>query len=100
MTSWTLWTRPRSAVAYMLAVELLTIAGTTWASLSESVVQGEFVRFAVIVILAVLAAEVGRRVERMRRRLANTPHINLTSVWTVPAALLTTSSLMAVTVVI
>jgi diguanylate cyclase (GGDEF)-like protein len=54
----------------------------------------------VIVTLAVLAAEVGRRVERIRRRLATTPHVNLTSVWTVPAALLTTSGLTAATVVI
>lgn len=100
MLRWTLWTRPRPAVVYLLTVELLTIAGSAWYSVTRPITQQELIRFVVIVTLAVLAAEVGRRVERMRRRLAETPHINLASVWTVPAALLTTPSLMAATAMI
>ncbi len=100
MTSWTLWTRPRPAVIFLLTVELATIAVSVWAILERSITRQELIHFVVIVTLAVTAAEVGRRVERMRRRLAETPHINLASVWTVPAALLTTPSLMAATAVI
>jgi diguanylate cyclase (GGDEF)-like protein len=100
MTHWTLWGRPRPAVLFLLTVELLTLGGTAWATVARPVGRPELISFAVIVTLAVLASEVGRRVERMRRRLADTPHINLVSVWTVPAALLTTPSLMAATAMI
>jgi diguanylate cyclase (GGDEF)-like protein len=100
MTRWTLWTRPRKAVAFLIAVELLTLAGATWASLAQPIGRRELITFAAIVTVATVTAEVGRRVERMRRRLAETPHINLTSVWTVPTALLTTPSLMVATAMI
>ncbi|HEU5474878.1 MAG TPA: GGDEF domain-containing protein [Actinophytocola sp.] len=100
MTRWTLWARPRKAVAFLLTVELLTVAGAVWASLNQSITRRELIIFGAIVTIAVVTAEVGRRVERMRRRLAETPHINLTSVWTVPTALLTTPSLMVATAMI
>jgi diguanylate cyclase (GGDEF)-like protein len=87
-------------VVFLLTVELLTLAGSGWAAVALPVTGEQLIRFAVIVTLAVLAAEVGRRVERMRRWLADTPHINLASVWTVPAALLTTPSLMAATAMV
>jgi diguanylate cyclase (GGDEF)-like protein len=100
MTSWTLWTNPRRVVAYVLGVELLTIALTVWTSLAGSVTQTDLTRFAAIVILGLLAAETAKHVERMRRHLADALHVNLTSVWTLAASLLTTASLAVATVVI
>ncbi len=56
--------------------------------------------FAIIVGLGVLAAEATRRVERMRRRFSDTPHVNMSSVWTLSAALVTTPALAAATTVV
>src|SRR5262245_45490606 len=82
MPGWTLWTRPRGAVAFMLGFELLTVALAAWAVSTHPTTQRDVAHFLVIAVLGVAAAEVSRHVERLRRRLAETPHVNLTSVWT------------------
>ncbi|MCR6487700.1 GGDEF domain-containing protein [Amycolatopsis sp. OK19-0408] len=41
-----------------------------------------------LLVLGVLQSETGRRVERIRRRVSGTPHINMTSVWTFAGVLL------------
>lgn len=53
--------------------------------------------FAVIVAMGMLVAEVTKRVERMRRRFSDTPHVNMSSVWTFSAALCTSPALAATT---
>ncbi len=98
--SWRLWTKPRRIVGYVLAVELLTVVLSTWATLEHSITSSDLVRCAVIVALALLAAEAARHVERMRRHLADTPHVNLSTVWMLPASLLTAPGLMVTTVAI
>jgi diguanylate cyclase (GGDEF)-like protein len=100
MTSWMLWTRPRRVVGYVLGVELLTVGLSIWAGFAHTITRSDFNRFIVIVALALLAAEAAKHVERMRRHLADALHVNLTSVWTLAAALLTTPSLAVTTVVI
>lgn len=100
MTSWMLWTKPRRVVIYVLGVELLTVALATWASVAGSITRTDLTRFAAIVILGLLAAEAAKHVERMRRHLADALHVNLTSVWTLAASLLTTPSLAVAAVVI
>ncbi|HEX3587983.1 MAG TPA: hypothetical protein VHV74_00025 [Pseudonocardiaceae bacterium] len=47
-----------------------------------------------------VAAESTRGVERMRRWFSDTPHVNMSSVWTLSAALLTTPALVAATAAI
>jgi diguanylate cyclase (GGDEF)-like protein len=100
MTTWMLWTRPRRIVCYVLGVEFLTVVLAIWAGFAHTVTRPDVMRFATIVVLALLAAEAARHVERMRRHLADALHVNLTSVWTLAAALLTTPSLATATVVI
>ena len=100
MTSWKLWSKPRPGVVFLLAVELLTIVISIWAILAQSITRVDLVNFAVIVILGLGAAEASRQVERIRRHMASTVHVNLSSVWTLPAALLTAPSLAIATVVI
>jgi diguanylate cyclase (GGDEF)-like protein len=100
MRSWKLWTRPLPAVAYLLGVDVLAAALLVWGTLASPVHSAELPTFTVIVVLGVLAAETSRYVERIRRRLAETPHVNLTSVWTLSAALLTSPGLMLATTVI
>src|SRR2546430_6987632 len=100
MKSWRLWAKPRRVVGYVLAVELLTVGLSGFASFTQPVTWPELTRFAVIVGLALLTSEAARHVERMRRHLADTPHVNLSSVWMVPAALLLTPSLMVLVVAV
>src|SRR5690242_19646652 len=100
MKSWRLWAKPRRVVGYVLAVELLTVGMSVAASFAQRVTWPDLIRFAVIVVLALLTSETARHVERMRRHLADTPHVNLSSVWMVPAALLLPPSLVLPIVVV
>ncbi|EOD67444.1 diguanylate cyclase [Amycolatopsis vancoresmycina DSM 44592] len=52
----------------------------------------------VLLVLGVVQSETGRRVERIRRRVSGTPHINMTSVWTFAGVLLLPPLLLAVLV--
>jgi diguanylate cyclase (GGDEF)-like protein len=53
---------------------------------------------AVLLGFGVVQSETGRRVERIRRRVSGTPHINMTSVWTFAGVLLLPPLLLAVLV--
>jgi diguanylate cyclase (GGDEF)-like protein len=52
----------------------------------------------ILLALGVLQSETGRRVERIRRRVSGTPHINMTSVWTFAGVLLLPPLLLALLV--
>jgi diguanylate cyclase (GGDEF)-like protein len=100
MKSWRLWAKPRRVIGYVLAVELLTVGMSVAASFAQQVTWPDVIRFAMIVVLGLLTSETARHVERMRRHLAVTLHVNLSSVWMVPAALLLPPSLVAPAVVV
>lgn len=97
---WRLWNLPRSALVYLVAVEIAALAATVSLALRYPVTQSSAARFVVIVALGVLAAEMTRGVERMRRQFSDTPHVNMTSVWMVCAALFATPALGAATAVV
>jgi diguanylate cyclase (GGDEF)-like protein len=100
MTGWMLWTKPRRGIVYMLAVEALAVGISVWVAFALPVTRRDLVFCVVITTVGIVATETSRQVERMRRRLASTPHVNLTSVWTLSAALLTTPSMAATTTVL
>ncbi|MFI5607484.1 GGDEF domain-containing protein [Amycolatopsis sp. NPDC051903] len=64
-------------------------------SLLVPVTAGELRLFALISGLAVAQTEITRQIERQRRMLSRGPHINVTSVWLLPAALLVPPQLVA-----
>lgn len=97
---WQLWRLPRPAGIYLIAVEVVAVAVTVVLSVGHPVSTSAALYFTVIVGLGVLAAELTRSVERMRRRFSDTPHVNMTSVWMVSAALFTTPALGALTAVV
>ncbi|ALG15711.1 diguanylate cyclase [Kibdelosporangium phytohabitans] len=55
----------------------------------------QILMFGVLAVLGVLQAETSRKIERARRSLNVTPHINMTSVWMLPAILLLPPQLIA-----
>ncbi|MEU4669361.1 diguanylate cyclase [Amycolatopsis sp. NPDC023774] len=64
-------------------------------SLLVPVTAGQLELFALITGLAVAQTEITRQIERQRRMLSRGPHINVTSVWLLPAALLVPPQLVA-----
>jgi diguanylate cyclase (GGDEF)-like protein len=87
-------------VAYLLVVEVLAVASTVVLGVRHPVTGPNLRYFGIVVVLGLLAAEATRGVERMRRWFSSTPHVNMSSVWTLSAALLTSPSLAAATAVV
>jgi diguanylate cyclase (GGDEF)-like protein len=100
VTRWKLWSLPRRVVAFVLAVEIAAVVLTLLLDWFTPVSRSDLFRFGVLVVLGLLAAEVTRAVEQMRRRFSDTPHVNMSSVWTLAAALLVTPTLATATAVI
>ena len=88
--AWSVWSIPRSARAFLFAVEALA-AGVTVALLAtEQLRFSALADFGVLIALSVGYAEVGKRSERMRRYLAAgqpAPHPNPLSIWSFAALL-------------
>ncbi|MDT8910653.1 GGDEF domain-containing protein [Amycolatopsis sp. PS_44_ISF1] len=80
----------------MAAAVALTAAST----LLFSVDLAQLRLFVLITGLAIVQTEVTRRIERQRRMLSHGPHINVTSVWLLPAALLVPPQLVAALAVV
>ncbi|OLF15217.1 hypothetical protein BU204_22955 [Actinophytocola xanthii] len=68
-------------------VELTAVAVTALLSRQAVVTTADLTALGIIVGLGLLMGELTRHVERVRRRFNDTPHVNLTSVWTFSAAL-------------
>jgi diguanylate cyclase (GGDEF)-like protein len=88
-----LWRLPRRGRCYVVGVEVAAVVSTVWLASRFPAGRREIVLFAVIVVLGLVCAEATRRVEGMRRRFSDTPHVNMSSVWTLSAALVTTPAL-------
>lgn len=97
---WRLWSLPRGAIAFLLLVEAAAVAVTVLLSMRHPVTKLSLGYLGIVVVLGLVAAEAARGVERMRRWFTHTPHVNMSSVWTLSAALLTTPALTALAVAI
>ncbi|MFD9891145.1 diguanylate cyclase [Amycolatopsis sp. NPDC059027] len=96
---WKLWAQRPGLIAYCLLIEIVAVAATV-------VTAGRATRVRDVVILAglaglaILQAELGRQIERVRRLVSDTPHINMTSVWTFAGVLLLPPALVTALVAI
>ena len=84
---WALWDEPVRVLALILFVEVAAIGVTAFLAGRSVVDRDALVTLGIIVFLGVTMGELSRHVERVRRRFNDTPHVNLTSVWTFSAAL-------------
>ena len=88
--TWSVWSIPRSARAFLFAVEALAAAVTVGLLATEQLRLSAAADFGVLIALSVGYAEVGKRSERMRRYLAAgqpAPHPNPLSIWSFAALL-------------
>jgi diguanylate cyclase (GGDEF)-like protein len=90
VTRWGVWALPHRLLASVLLVELFAatlliadIAVTPLGAFASSAVGG-----ITLLVGGVVHAEIALRVERVRRRVTDAAHIDLSSVWTFAAALL------------
>jgi diguanylate cyclase (GGDEF)-like protein len=94
---WSLWRQGPRVVAFCLLTEV-SAAALTALPAAVRVDRTALILLAVLLAMGVTQAETGRRVERIRRRVSGTPHINMTSVWTFAGVLLLPPVLLAILV--
>ncbi|HEY4570094.1 MAG TPA: GGDEF domain-containing protein [Kribbella sp.] len=104
---WKLWSLPRTALAYVIAVDVIAVTITTLAvratvsGPNAGVRHSEWVAFIVLAAASTLHLECARGIERRRELAANTsPHTNLKCLWIFAALLLLPLSLVIPLVVL
>lgn len=85
---------------FILLVELAAVALTGLLVTASRIDAASLVTLGVIIGVGIGMGEATRHVERVRRRFTDTPHVNLTSVWTFSAALVLPPVLTPVVVVV
>ncbi|MGI8666107.1 MAG: GGDEF domain-containing protein [Jatrophihabitans sp.] len=78
---------PRSARLLILGVELLAATAFVASLPAFELDTTDVVRWVLLAVLSLLQAETAARVERMRRYLASSAHVTMTSVWAFAAVL-------------
>ncbi|WP_291417026.1 MFS transporter [Actinophytocola sp.] len=95
-TRWALWRQPARVLALLLAVEATAVGVTAYLAWHSHVDAADLTTLGIIVGLGLAMGELTRHVERVRRRFNDTPHVNLTSVWTFSALLVLPPALVPV----
>ncbi|OAP24450.1 putative diguanylate cyclase YdaM [Amycolatopsis sp. M39] len=96
---WEFWSHPVRVRAFVMTVVLAATVVTVAAAVSARVTFEDIRSCLVLVGLGIGAAEMARQVERRRRRFADTPHVNFSSVWTFAASLVLPGALTVAVVV-
>jgi len=96
--NWVLWQQRASLICYCLLVEAVAVTVTVLTGMATPIRLGSLVMLVALAGMGIMHAELSRQVERLRRRVNATPHINMTSVWTFAGVLLLPRPLVAVLV--
>lgn len=100
LTRWAVWALPARVVTSVLLVEL-TAFGLFLVDCSRGpFTQSALIGTLVFGVLGVLHTEIAVGLERLRRQVADTPHGDLSSVWTFAAAVLLPPALATVVVLV
>jgi diguanylate cyclase (GGDEF)-like protein len=100
LTRWAVWALPARVLVPVVLVELTTL-GLFLLDISRNpVTQTALVGMAVLSVLGVVHTEIAVGLERLRRQVADTPHGDLSSVWTFAGAILLPPALATVVVVV
>jgi diguanylate cyclase (GGDEF)-like protein len=102
LTRWAVWSLPRRVLAVILLVELLaaaTLAAGVWRGLGP-LPQSWLLILVVLAAAGIVSTEASLGVERVRRQSDESPHIDLSSVWTFAAAVLLPGPLAGVVAVV
>jgi diguanylate cyclase (GGDEF)-like protein len=100
LTRWAVWALPARVLAPVVLVELTTLGLFLLDVSRNPISQAALVGTAVLVVLGVVHTEIAVGLERLRRQVADTPHGDLSSVWTFAGAILLPPALATVVVVV
>ncbi|HEV7647147.1 MAG TPA: diguanylate cyclase [Actinophytocola sp.] len=84
---WALWGEPVRLLVLILLVEAVSATVTGFLAWDNEIGRADLVTLGTIIGLGLGIGELTRNVERVRRRFNDTPHVNLTSVWSFSAVL-------------
>ncbi|RSN47184.1 GGDEF domain-containing protein [Amycolatopsis sp. WAC 04197] len=100
VATWELWKRPKHWIAYtgLSVATMLALTGVFAASIA--ITSSQVLLCSLLAGLAIAHTEATRRIERQRRSMSVTPHINMTSVWVLPGAILLPPQLTALLVTV
>ena len=100
LTRWAVWALPARVLTSVLLVELtalgLFLLDVSRGSFTQSALFGTLM----LSVLGVVHTEIAIGLERLRRQVADTPHGDLSSVWTFAAAVLLPPALATVVVLV
>jgi diguanylate cyclase (GGDEF)-like protein len=85
--SWMLWSRPSASILLILVLDVAALAVVTTSLATTPTTRATAATAALIMLAAVAQAEASRRIERARRVIAGTVHINMMSVWVFAAVI-------------
>jgi len=88
---WRLWSVPATALALILAIELIALVATAlaiWSSLRNGPTGEATLRLSVLLLLSIAYSEITYTMQRMRRYLGRAVMIGLHSVWAFAGALI------------
>jgi diguanylate cyclase (GGDEF)-like protein len=94
-SQWAIWTIPRRLVGPVLLVELTALVLTALAVTPSQFDRASITSSAMLCVFGIAHSEIALRVERTRRRIAETLHVDLSSVWTFAGAVLLPPALAA-----
>ncbi|MEV6907102.1 diguanylate cyclase [Amycolatopsis sp. NPDC051071] len=92
---WSVWSHSVYARAFVVFIEMAAIAAVGVSAALDPPSWADVRVCLFVLAFGVIAAELARSVERRRRRFADTPHVNFSSVWTLAGALILSPSLAA-----
>ena len=93
-----MWRTPPGYLTLIVSVTTAAASLTVIFGLHSVIRPNALVVAGVLIGLGVAETEMARKVERDRREYNDTPHVNLTAVWTVPAAIVLPPILAAIVV--
>ncbi|MGH8964468.1 MAG: MFS transporter, partial [Actinomycetes bacterium] len=87
-STWAVWSIPRRLLGPVLLVELTAIVLTALTVPTSQFDRRSIITAVMVAVFGIVHSEVALRVERIRRRVTETLHVDLSSVWTFAGAVL------------
>jgi len=98
--NWDLWSLRRTAIAYVLSVEVVVAFAAIWLLTTlGSAAPADWLRFGALVLAVTVHLTIVRRAEESRRDESAGPYFDLTSVWTFAAAIVLPAAMGVLVVV-
>ncbi len=97
---WSVWSHSLYARGFVVFIEMAAIAAVGVSAALDPPSWADFRVCLFVMAFGLIAAELARTVERRRRRFADTPHVNFSSVWTLAGALILSPAVAAVLAVV